>query len=123
MKMLCLLIVMFSITYTAYSIKDDSVYCFTKKEITVLANRFIQAEDSISYFKALLLKKDSLSILQDSAYVKAVSQIKLYRENVILWKRKEDEYKNIIKNNQPAWYNNKFLWFGLGVVATIIIAK
>lgn len=123
MKMLCLLIAMFSITYTAYSIKDDSVYCFTKKEITVLANRFIQAEDSISYFKALLLKKDSLSILQDSAYVKAVSQIKLYRENVILWKRKEDEYKNIIKNNQPAWYNNKFLWFGLGVVATIIIAK
>lgn len=123
MKMLCLLIVMFSITYTAYSIKDDSVYCFTKKEITVLANRFIQAEDSISYFKALLLKKDSLSILQDSAYVKAVSQIKLYRENVILWKRKEDEYKNIIKNNQPAWYNNKFLWFGLGVVATIIISK
>lgn len=123
MKKVLLAIFFLTISCNLYAVQSDSLFCFTKKEITVLANKVRTIEDSITYFRALIVKKDSLIILQDTAYAKAISQLKLYKEANLLWKKKDDEYKVIIKNSQPAWYNNKFIWFGLGVIATVIIAK
>ena len=107
----------------ASSQTSDSLFCFTKKEITVLANKFRETEDSVVYLKALAIKKDSLILLQDSLYIKANSQIKLYNENIVAWKKKEAEYKTLLKNTEPKWYQNNFLWFGIGVFATLLIAK
>jgi hypothetical protein len=120
------LILLFSIT-SLNSIfantNNDSLFCFTKKEIVLLANTFRQTQDSIFYFKIITSKKDSLIVLQDSLYKKAVAQIKDYKYTEDLWKKKEAEYKKIIIKQQPAWYDNKFLWFGIGVIATVIISR
>lgn len=123
MKISILGIILLISSINLYAIKSDSLFCFTKNEITILANRFRETEDSVVYLKALTIKKDSLIVLQDSLYLKANNQIKLYNENVMLWRKKESEYKNIIKNNEPKWYDSKFLWFGIGVFATLLIAK
>jgi hypothetical protein len=101
----------------------DTIFCFTQKEIVTLANLFRQTQDTLTFYKTIKNKQDSLIVLQDSLYKKAVFQIKDYKYNEALWGKKETEYKKVIQKLQPAWYDNKFLWFGLGIIATVIISK
>jgi hypothetical protein len=110
-------------THIIFANEKDSIFCFSKKEITVLANRVREVQDSVVYFRILGVKKDSLILLQDSAYSKAMLQLKNYKETTDIFRKREAEYKNVIKNMQPAWYENKFIWFGLGVLTTILISK
>ena len=37
---------------------------------------------------------------------------------LLLNKRKNKLYNDLVKQVKPKWYENKWIWFGLGVVAT-----
>lgn len=123
MKIFFIVILLFTNISCTFAIQKDSIFCFSKNEIITLANKVRGVQDSITYFRVIGAKKDSLIILQDSAYTNAIIQIKNYKLKDDLWKKKELEYKNIIKKMEPAWYENKFIWFGLGVLTTIIVSK
>lgn len=103
------------------SFSQDSLYCFTKYEIVSLTNKIRLVEDSSKYYKDLNRKKDSLILTFDTTLSLYKQQIQLHKQRHELWRSKENEYIKIIKNIQPKWYENKYLWFGIGILTASII--
>ncbi len=113
----------FFLLYANISTAQDSLYCFTKVEIVKLSNRIRLIQDSNLYLVDLNKKQDGLIYLLDSSISIYKQQDDLYKRKDTLWKKREIQYKNIIKNMQPAWYENKYLWFGLGILTASIIIR
>tara|TARA_Y100000310_G_C20502898_1_gene724919 strand:+ start:355 stop:738 length:384 start_codon:yes stop_codon:yes gene_type:complete len=44
--------------------------------------------------------------------------ITLQKEKIALLDERIDLYKDLVKEVEPNWYENKWIWFGLGTVAT-----
>ena len=108
MKYLWLLF--FSIIFTQC---DECEYCYNEEQVVELANIIeecqfkeqvhFQVEQNLSAqikdFELIVAKNDSINVLLES-------QIELKNQ--------------LIKEIKPKWHENKYLWFGYGIVAVIL---
>lgn len=106
--------------------KIDSVVCFNKLEITILANKIQTLRDSIDYLKFIVNEQDTLIDLYKT-------RVNWY--NLMLTNRQKafdacriqsDALQRTVDELQPRWYDNKLLWFMSGaatVVSIILITK
>lgn len=106
--------------------KIDSVVCFNKIEITILANKIQTLKDSIDYLKLIASEQDTLIDLQKT-------RINWY--NMMLSNRQKafdacriqsDALQKNVEELQPRWYDSKLLWFMSGaatVVSIILVTK
>lgn len=106
--------------------KIDSVVCFNKVEITILANKIQTLKDSIDYLKFIVSEQDTLVNLYKT-------RVNWY--NLMLTNRQKafdacriqsDALQRTVDELQPRWYDNKLLWFMSGaatVVSIILVTK
>jgi hypothetical protein len=113
-------------TVTLFATEKDSIYCFNKTEITLLANKIQLIRDSVDYLKTVVDVQDTVIDLYESRSDMFLKQLN-NRDNVIdACKRRSEELEKINQELQPSWYDNKFLWFLTGaasVVGIILIVQ
>lgn len=113
---------MFIITSICSSAQlTDSSYCFSRSDILLLANKIQLIRDSLRYKSDIIKSQDSLVFLYKETYSICKTQLENKNTQILLL-----EQQNIILNKsidmiKPKWYDNKWLWFGNGVLATAII--
>jgi len=106
--------------------KIDSVVCFNKIEITILANKIQTLKDSIDYLKLIVSEQDTLIDFHKT---------KINWYNLMLSNRQKafdacriqsDTLQRTVDELQPRWYDNKLLWFMSGaatVISIILVTK
>ena len=106
-------------TTALFATEKDSVYCFNKKEITLLANKIQLLRDSIDYLQTVVDVQDTVIDLYESRSDMFVKQLN-NRDNVIdACQKRSKELEKINEELQPRWYDNKFLWFLTGAASVV----
>ena len=103
-----LFILLLSFTFTQDVCKGT---CLSEEESINLANNLKELEFKLEKSKEIEENLNSqiyMYIQSDSLFK---SQIDDYKQQILL----KDEMIDLVK---PQWYENKYLWFGLGVVFT-----
>lgn len=103
----------------ALSAKSDSLICFTKAETITLSNKLRLLQDSLKFKSDVAASQDTLLTLYNKRVTLFEVQLKNRQETILALKRENEIMQEIIVNQQPSWYDNKLLWVGSGVVATV----
>lgn len=113
-------IIFLCITCVSYGQKtQDSLFCFEKSEIVILANKIQLMKDSLRYTKDIISQQDTLLSYYDKQALLCKIQIE-NRQNVIITLEKENlVLRNVVDDLKPKWYDNKWFWFGNGVIVTL----
>jgi hypothetical protein len=115
-----LLIVLFpSLIYSQTQPADT---CFTQQEIQDISNTLdeLYYQDSINNVlitqqKQLIIRYEELIQLDSLQLQYKQEQINLLKENINLYVQRE-------KRLRPKWYNSNALWFGSGILTSILTA-
>lgn len=113
-----LLILLFPISCFAQEVEDT---CFTEQEILDISftldslYKVIDISDNIILEQEFLIEKQSKLIELDSVQLSyKTQQIELLQKNVNLYVERE-------KRLQPKWYDNKTIWFGAGILTSLLV--
>jgi hypothetical protein len=113
-----LLILLFPISCFAQEVEDT---CFTEQEILDISftldslYKVIDISDNIILEQEFLIEKQSKLIELDSVQLSyKTQQIELLQKNVNLYVERE-------KRLQPKWYDNKTIWFGAGILTSLLL--
>lgn len=93
--------------------------CFTEQELNDISNtldslwRVDEINNDIISRQQLIIKRQQSVMYLDSI------QITLHKQQVTLLQKNIDLYVEREKRLQPKWYDNKNIWFGLGIFTTL----
>lgn len=111
-----LVILLFPLCIFAQTTLDT---CFTEQELNDISNTLDslwQVDDVnneiIAKQKQLIAKQKSIMYLDSVQIVMQKQQVALLQKNIDLYVERE-------KRLQPKWYDNKNIWFGLGIFTTL----
>mgnify|MGYP003625825686 FL=1 len=97
--------------------------CFTKQQIHNISETLDELYYRDSVNNALIIQQESVIIKQDEVIrldslhlVFKQQQVELLESNIELYVKQQ-------KKLQPKWYNHKVLWFGSGILTTILTGK
>jgi hypothetical protein len=115
-----ILILLFPIVGFGQTVVDT---CFTTQQIHDISETIddLYFKDSvntelINQQTAVINKQDELIKLDSMQLVYKQQQIDLLESNI-------DLYVDQQKKLQPKWYNNKAIWFGAGILTTVLTGK
>ena len=106
--------------------KIDSVVCFNKVEITILANKIQTLKDSIDYLKLIVSEQDTLVDLYKTRVNWYNLMLANRQKSFDACRIQSDALQRTVDELQPRWYDNKLLWFMSGaatVVSIILVTK
>ena len=98
------------------------IRCFNNENVTHVDGSINPVRDAETIEIELLLA--DLETLEKQIYMYIQYQsndsvlISLYEQKLDLLDTRVELYKDLSKEIQPKWYENKFLWFGYGVALT-----
>ena len=111
-----LVILLFPMYLFSQTIPDT---CFTEQELNDISNtldslwRVDEINNNIIFKQKQIIKKQESILYLDSV------QIVLQKQQVTLLQKNIDLYVEREKRLQPKWYDNKNIWFGLGIFTTL----
>jgi hypothetical protein len=115
-----ILILLFPIVGFGQTVVDT---CFTTQQLHDISETIddLYFKDSvntelINQQTAVINKQDELIKLDSMQLVYKQQQIDLLKSNI-------DLYVDQQKKLQPKWYNNKAIWFGAGILTTVLTGK
>jgi len=117
--MFCILL-MLMISSVAYA-QQDSVMCLTKSEILILANKIQLIQDSSAYKTSIITSQSRLIDSYNQRVGLYEQQLKNRQESIDLVNKQNDQLKKQVEELRPKWYDDNRLWFGAGVVTTVIV--
>ena len=106
--------------------KIDSVVCFNKVEITILANKIQTLKDSIDYLKLIVNEQDTLVNLYKTQMNWYNMMLSNRQKSFDACRIQSDALQKTVDELQPHWYDNTLLWFMSGaatVVSIILVTK
>tara|TARA_R110002074_G_scaffold77234_1_gene175219 strand:- start:24 stop:404 length:381 start_codon:yes stop_codon:yes gene_type:complete len=113
-------ILIFPISIFGQTVSDT---CFTTQQVHNISETLdeLYYQDSVnnalvSQLDAVIEKQDELLKLDSLQLQYKQQQINLLEENINLYIKQQ-------KNLQPKWYNHKALYFGIGILTTILTGK
>ena len=89
----------------------QNTYEFTEEEVQNIYNSIHELEHADSINTAIILNLESQIIDYEKLITNNNLMIEDYKQQIIL----HDEMIELVK---PRWYENKYLWFGIGVFFT-----
>jgi hypothetical protein len=107
------------LTSNLFATEKDSVYCFNKKEITLLANKIQLIRDSVDYLKTVVDAQDTVIDLYQSRSDMFLIQLRNRDQVIDACQKRSKELEKINEELQPRWYDNKFLWFLTGAASVL----
>jgi hypothetical protein len=107
-------------SFTQTEIPDT---CFTEEEMYAISETIdsLWTVDSIN--NEIILKQNNLIEKYESIIQLDSLQLTYQKQQVELLQKNIDLYVEREKRIQPKWYDNKAIWFGSGIVSTILTAK
>ena len=119
MKWLCILFMIIG-TAVVYGQKD-SVLTLTKPEVIILANRIQLLQDSSQYKSAIISAQSKLIMTYTDRVGVYEKQLQNRQETLDLVNKQNEELKKQVETLRPKWYDDNRLWFGAGVLTTVIV--
>jgi len=114
------IILLFPIFGISQTVPDT---CFTEQQIQDISETLdeLYFKDSINNVvieqqKSIIQKQDELIKLDSLQLVYKQQQIDLLESNIDLYIKQQNRL-------QPKWYNNKVIWFGAGILTTVLTGK
>jgi hypothetical protein len=111
-----LVILLFPLYAFTQTIPDT---CFTEQELNDISNtldslwKVDEINNNIIAKQRLIIKKqESVMYLDSIQFILQKQQVALLQKNIDLYVERE-------KRLQPKWYDNKSIWFGLGIFTTL----
>ncbi len=116
-----LVALLFSVT-TMCATEKDSIICFKKSEVVILANKIQLIRDSVEYLTAVVNAQDTLIEFHQTRFDLYHQQLRNREQAIDACQKRTVELEKIIQELQPRWYDNKLLWFfgGVGTVLGIM---
>jgi hypothetical protein len=119
MKLLWILM-MIMCSSVAYGQKD-SVMCLTKTEVLILANKIQLLQDSSQYKSSIITAQNKLILTYSDRVNVYDQQLQNRQQTLDLVSRQNEELKKQVESLRPKWYEDNRLWFGAGVLTTVIV--
>lgn len=118
-----ILVLFFAVSTFCYGQKRDSVVYLPKSDIVTLANKLQLLRDSLRYNGVIIFEQDTLIRYYKQKNVVSEEEI-CNRESVITTLQVENkQLQKTIELLEPKWYEDKWLWFGSGVIATMMLSS
>ena len=115
-----IVIILFPIIGLTQTVSDT---CFTEEQIHDISETLddLYFQDSvnvelISQQEAIIKKQEELINLDSLQLIYKQEQINLLQTNINLY---VDQQKKL----QPRWYNHKAIWFGAGILTTVLTGR
>jgi hypothetical protein len=107
---------------TAFQIKaqSDSVFCLTKPDLIILVNKIQLLKDSVAYKRSIIGAQDNLIQAHNERALVYKEQIYNRQSTINTLENENKQLRDAVEFLKPKWYDNKWLWFGGGVVSTVI---
>jgi hypothetical protein len=107
-------------SFTQTEIPDT---CFTEEEVYAISQTLDSLWIADSLNNAIISKQHDLIKKYESVIRLDSLQSTYQKQQVELLQKNIDLYVEREKRIQPKWYDNKAIWFGSGIVSTILTAK
>lgn len=120
MKCILLLILFPIIVVVSNAQTQDSLVCLPKSNILTLANKIKLLKDTIKWQDDIILNQDTLIGSQKKRIILSITQLDNRQTTINLLEKENTSLRETIEILKPKWYNDKWLWFGNGVAATLI---
>jgi hypothetical protein len=111
-----LVILLFPLYAFTQTIPDT---CFTEQELNDISNtldslwKVDEINNNIIAKQRLIIKKqESVMYLDSIQFILQKQQVALLQKNIDLYVERE-------KRLQPKWYDNKTIWYGMGIFTTL----
>lgn len=111
-----LVILLFPIVIFSQSVPDT---CFTEQELNDISNTIDSLWQVDDINNEIIVKQKQLIAKQKSIMYLDSIQIVLQQQQVTLLQKNIDLYVEREKRLQPKWYDNKNIWFGLGIFTSL----
>lgn len=119
MRWLWILVMVFC-TSVAYGQKD-SVICLSKTEVLILANKIQLLQDSSSYKSNIITAQNRLLTTYTERAFVYEQQLQNRQQTIDLVNKQNEQLKKQVEELRPKWYDDNRLWFGAGVLTTVIV--
>ena len=113
MKKLILMLTMFGLLFS-----QDKVYTFTEEEVVNMGNKVKDLQttvenqaEQLSIYGELIKKFENQTQIDSMLLSFKTQQVNILKDREVL-------YEKQIKLIKPKWYENKWLYFTFGVIAT-----
>jgi hypothetical protein len=113
-------ILLFPITLFGQTVTDT---CFTEQQIHDISETLDELYYQDSVNNALITQQEAVIEKQDELLRLDSLQIEYKQQQINLLEENIDLYVKQQKRLQPKWYNHKALWFGSGILTTILTGK
>lgn len=120
MKWILALFMMLSGVVVVYGQKD-SVLTLTKTEVVVLANKIQLLQDSSQYKSSIISAQNRLLMTYNERVGLYEQQLQNRQQTLDLVNKQNEELKKQVETLRPKWYDDNRLWFGAGVLTTVIV--
>lgn len=120
MKSLWIIMMMLVGTTVSYAQKD-SVICLSKPEVLILANKIQLLQDSSKYKTSIIEAQNKLLRTYSERVMVYDEQLKNRQETIDLINKQNQHLAKQVESLRPKWYDDNRLWFGAGVVTTVIV--
>ena len=88
--------------------------CFTEEELNDISNTLDSLWQVDDVNNEIIAKQKSIMYLDSVQIVMQKQQVALLQKNIDLYVERE-------KRLRPRWYDNKTIWFGSGILTSILI--
>ena len=119
MRWLWILVMVFC-TSVAYGQKD-SVICLSKTEVLILANKIQLLQDSSTYKTNIITAQNRLLTTYTERAFVYEQQLQNRQQTIDLVNKQNEQLKKQVEELRPKWYDDNRLWFGAGVLTTVIV--
>jgi hypothetical protein len=114
-------IVMMLIGTSVSYAQKDSVLCLSKSEVLILANKIQLLQDSSKYKTSIIDAQNKLLRTYSERVLVYDEQLKNRQETIELINQQNKELTRQVESLRPKWYDDNRLWFGAGVLTTVIV--
>jgi hypothetical protein len=101
--------------------QKDSVLCLSKPELLILANKIQLLQDSSKYKTSVINAQTTLLRTYSDRVLVYDEQLKNRQQTIELVNKQNEELKKQVETLRPKWYDDNRLWFGAGVLTTVIV--
>ena len=112
-----------SLTLIGLLFSQDKTYTFTEEEVVNMGNKVKELEQTVeNQSEQLGIYSELMKKYENQAQIDSML-ISFKTQQVDILKDREVLYEKQIKLVKPKWYENKWLYFTFGVVATSVSVK
>ena len=105
-----------SMIFSQNSVCDG--HCFSDEEVQTLRTSILELENADSVNLEIITNLENQIYIYTQKSINDSLWISLQKEKNDLLDQRILLYKDLVKEVEPKWYENRWLWFGMGIVLT-----